>query len=221
MQGTESTDSTQQTTPNTLHLSKYKQEPVLSCTISLSLISDLSLFPSTRKLHPKPLLYLPHSGSISTGQMGTTPESVGALTLLVSLDMSVFGNSSSLFWLKQKEEILLWIFSGAPLLEGAASGEKKKKTVYKPVSCRTNTNSAKHSSKFTQLSLCKKKNKFEELVFMPYCLAMKFLLDTNTFNITERDPLYFNSSMEILPREWALIHSCSHPTWMSEFCLYP
>lgn len=49
----------------------------------------------------------PQSGSISRGQMGTTPESVGALTLLVSLDTSVFGNPSSLFWLKQKEEILL------------------------------------------------------------------------------------------------------------------
>lgn len=44
MQGTESTDSTQQITPITLHLSKHRQEPVVSNTISLSLITVIYLY---------------------------------------------------------------------------------------------------------------------------------------------------------------------------------
>lgn len=44
MQGTESPDSTQQITPITLHLSKHRREPVLSYTISLSLISVIYLY---------------------------------------------------------------------------------------------------------------------------------------------------------------------------------
>lgn len=58
--------------------------------------------------------------------MGTTPGSVGARTFLVAFGTLGFGNSSLLFWEKQKEEIFICAFSGTSPLKVAAPGDKKK-----------------------------------------------------------------------------------------------
>lgn len=78
MQCTESTDSPQQTTSITLHLRKYRQEPVVSCTISL--ISVIYLYSQELENYIPTLSCTYHTLVPSPGERWAQLQSLWALS---------------------------------------------------------------------------------------------------------------------------------------------